>query len=563
VDDLYLQQVGAPAATPTSTPPGAPTLTPTPVPTIPSGSERWALSYGRQYGEYITGGVAGQVELFAADENGVDAQVGMTNDANSGTAIFGSTNPASDPFTPGNLRVVFDLANSVYDFHAYDPPVPSDRSADCYWLGTLPHYGHYKFEFWWRNVSNDAAYTFYPYDPVYHYDLVDGFNTSSTEAPGFSSDAFGLTDWTTYQAQTFTVPMNVNRIIGAKAFIVRSAGAKMTGIFSIRQGGPTGTQVGPSVTSREKSSNEFANYRVTWGMEDIPVTPGGTYALRVEATDAGGFNVYATNSDNYPGGNLYNGTTSLPGRDMVAVVIGAWRESGGPVNTPTPTEPPPPATPTPTQPPVSGANFDFELWNNDNDAVAWSELGGNIVRGQADIAYGDNPLVSGSPENVRIGAGWSPYSSALVQQVSVTPGVEYRLSGYGRFLHGTDLTNMWSGVNIGNQTMRLGYDLTGQTSNMSAGTIAYTDMTTSGNNVWARYETTFTATGSTVSIWLHASQPTAEVGLCHFDDFTLEAISAPADTPTPTPTMTVPPASTPTNTPVGSTTGVESGWKAY
>jgi hypothetical protein len=121
---------------------------------------------------------------------------------------------------------------------------------------------------------------------------------------------------------------------------------------------------------------------------------------------------------------------------------------------------------------------------------------------------------------------------------------------------------MWSGVNTGNQTMEMGYDLTGQTSNMSAGTIAYTDMTTAGNNTWSQYETTLTATGSTISIWLHASQPTAEVGLCHFDDFTIEAISAP-DTPTPTATMTVPPPSTPTNTPVGSTAGVEGGWKVY
>lgn len=333
-------------------------------------------------------------------------------------------------------------------------------------------------------------------------------------------------------------------------------------VFSIRQGSPTGTQVGPSVTAREMSSNEFPNVKVGWGMEDVPVTPGGTYAVRVEPLDGLGFNMYATNNNNYPSGMLYTAGTAVPGRDMIAVVVGAWRSGGGPGATPTPTSPV--ATPTPTQSPSMGQNLDFELWNTDKDAVGWIEIDtDHIDRGQSEIAYGDNPLVPGSPENVRVGAGWHVYDCALVQAISVSPSTQYRLRAYGRVLHGTDTVNMWTGVNFENQVMEMGYDLTGQTSNQNAGTVVYTDMTTSGNNVWAMYETTFAASGPMVSIWAHASQPTAEVGLCHFDDFSVQAISQPA---TSTPTATEPPpvpTPTITVTPIEPQTGLDGRWKAY
>lgn len=290
----------------------------------PQGSPKWKLTYARQYGLKMREGIAGQSELFATKEDGSYADVGMTNDWNSGFAIFGYTGvPPADPYTPGNLRVTFDIANSVYDFHVFDPPVPSDRSPDCYWLDGLPHYGHYCFEFWWRRVENDALYQFFPYDPVYHYDLCRGLNDPPNEPPGYTSDAFGLTDWADYQAQTFVVPDGIDRIIGAKAFAIQEPGRKYKMTFTIREGGPTGRQIGPAVTSREIQSNEFPNVKVGWAMEDVPVEPGRTYALRVEWP--GGFNMYATNANNYPYGMLYNGSRAVPYRDMIAVIVGAWK----------------------------------------------------------------------------------------------------------------------------------------------------------------------------------------------------------------------------------------------
>jgi len=287
-------------------------------------SPRWILTYGRQYGEFLTGGVAGQAELFTHDERGRSKRVGLTNRYNQNSAIFGQT----DAF--GNARVIFDPHNQAYDFHVFDPPVPSDSSPDCFWVDGLPRYGHYRFEFHWRKISNPEEVKAFPFDPIYHYDLVKGFNTrSGSEPAGFSSDGYELTNWADYQAQTFVVPEGQNRIIAAKAFCVRQHGTKFTMRATIRKGGPTGPQVGPAVTSREVFSNEFPNVLMTWSIDAVPVTPGETYALRLEATDGQGFNVYSTKRDNYTEGMLYNGSSPQRNRDMIAVVIGLWVEPPG------------------------------------------------------------------------------------------------------------------------------------------------------------------------------------------------------------------------------------------
>ncbi len=283
----------------------------------------WVLTYGRQYGEHMTGGVAGQTELFSHDDRGRPVRVGMTNRANAGFAVFGQTD------TFGNSRVTFDINNRMYDFHVYDPPRPSESSPDCFWLDSLPHYGHYRFEFHWRLVPDPEQIQTFPFEPAYHYDLVEGFNQApNQEVSGFSTDAYGLTDWADYQAQTFVVPAEQNRIIAAKAFCVRQHGTRFTMRATIRQGGPTGPQIGRSVVSREVFSNEFPNVLVTWGNDDVPVVPGQTYALRLESTDGQGFNVYATNSNTYRDGMLYNGPQAVSGRDMIGVVIGLGIQSG-------------------------------------------------------------------------------------------------------------------------------------------------------------------------------------------------------------------------------------------
>jgi hypothetical protein len=145
-----------------------------------------------------------------------------------------------------------------------------------------------------------------------------------TEPSGTGSDPKALTVSTEPHAQTFVVPPGINRIVSAQAFVTRSGGVKFFYQASIRQGGPTGPQIGPTVTSREVFSPQFKEVCVNWGLQAVPVTPGQTYALHLVPVGGGGFNSFATPSgvDNYPNGNLHVGGTSVTDRDLFAVVVG-------------------------------------------------------------------------------------------------------------------------------------------------------------------------------------------------------------------------------------------------
>lgn len=629
-----------PTLTPTSTP-GATTPSPTPEP----GQTAWKMTYARQYGEAVTGGVAGQVELFAALQDGTFARAGFTNRFNSNTAIFGYTSPASDPFTPGNLRIAFDINVNPYDFHVYEPGVPSDESPNLYWLN-LPHHGHYKWELWFRKIEDDSLYEFFPYEPVYHYDRVNGFNTATTEAANYNSDSFGLTNWTTDHWQTFVIPAGVNRIIGAKSFAVRQEGAKFRMIFSIHEGDVGGTQVGPEVVSREKSSNEWANVKVNWGMEDVPVTPGGTYALRVRAQDGQGFNMYGTQSDNYLQGSLYNGTSQQAGRDMVAVVVGAQRKTAPVTPSPTPSTTPEPGpagvfdflglfdfahywqvaesetsffetgydivadgriddhdllavfdtwhqgeatpvpspTPSPTLSPtlsptpqatatpgtsgqlLANPSFEFPAGITGANPTSWVNMTvGSDPANQGVINYSEfgglDPLPGTYPDGSQIArsfvTSWGniPSPHGWYQQVAVTPGAEYVLSGY-----------VWtSAINGGetNQTGRIGVDVNGASTNVSnvdawcgpSGAEGWV----SSHQTWTRIETTFTAQAATVTVYVDGRNlQGVEWSGVHFDMVTLTGgTGGPTATPSPTlmpgetatPGPTYSPTPTPTSTP--------------
>jgi hypothetical protein len=73
--------------------------------------------------------------------------------------------------------------------------------------------------------------------------------------------------------------------------------------------------------------------QVNWGLTpatEVPVTPGQTYALRLDLVanpgciDSGGtgFNAYATTANNYTNGIYYAGPTAMPDRDLLAIVVG-------------------------------------------------------------------------------------------------------------------------------------------------------------------------------------------------------------------------------------------------
>lgn len=291
-----------------------------------AGNPRWMLVYYRQTGNHVNAGNH-TIENHLFREDGTKAtSVGMTNLSNPNTAIFGFSD------ADGWLRLDTLVGTGYYDLMVYRPGQATDRTPNFYWHNPSQN-KFYSFQTHWMYVSDDARVYTYPQMPVYHYDRVSGINNSQlVEPPGASSDAWSLSNWSNYQAQTFVVPQGINRIVSAQAYVIRDLLSHFQYQATIRQGGPTGPQVGPAAISRCVVSIEFFPVQVNWPLNAVPVTPGQTYTLRLdpilnapvcaESTTPPGFNAYATNVDNYADGMLYNGPTAVPGRDLLAIVAG-------------------------------------------------------------------------------------------------------------------------------------------------------------------------------------------------------------------------------------------------
>jgi len=293
---------------------------------------RWVLVYYRQLGNHVNGNNR-TIENHLFREDGTKgAGVGVTNLSNEDTAIFGTAD------SNGWRRVDVSLSICYYDMRIFDSitGAPTDQSPNFYYQNP-PANRYYSYVLQWLYVSDDARITAYPTQPVYHYDLVNGLNQVSgmnwgnctaatfTEPSGANDDAYGLSGSTSYQAQTFVVPANVNRIISAQSFLVRGYDDPYKDFdyhASIHQGSPTGPQIGPTKTYIRHFSANFKEEAVCWGVNDVPVTAGQTYALKLVPGDGRETNVYASNNSYYTGGTLYNGTAQVNGRDMIAVIVG-------------------------------------------------------------------------------------------------------------------------------------------------------------------------------------------------------------------------------------------------
>jgi hypothetical protein len=120
-----------------------------------------------------------------------------------------------------------------------------------------------------------------------------------------------------FLAQTFIAPSDVGFIKFAAA--MPNVG-DVTMRFSILEGGPTGPQIGPSVTAYLEWGGEMIG--AEWAGDGVPVEPGATYALRIERDDGLGVYLYATDANPYPDGMAYTATTARPGWDLFATIRG-------------------------------------------------------------------------------------------------------------------------------------------------------------------------------------------------------------------------------------------------
>ncbi len=290
---------------------------------------RWLLVYYRQIGNNVNSNNR-TIENHLFREDGTKgANIGVTNQSNPNLAIFGLAN------ADGWCRIDTNLSNFAYDVRIFNPGVATDQSPTFYYQN--PQAGkYYSFETQWMYVSDPSRVVPYPAQPVYHYDQVSGLNSPTLqEPPGFYSDAFCVTNcsnYADYHVQTFVVPPGINRIVSVQAYPIRAEWLSHYQVrASIRQGGPSGPQIGPTAIGRCQVAIEFIPVLINWGLQDVPVTPGQAYALRIEpqigpdactSSSETGFNAYVTQNNNYAAGQVYNGPTALPNRDLLAIIVG-------------------------------------------------------------------------------------------------------------------------------------------------------------------------------------------------------------------------------------------------
>lgn len=134
----------------------------------------------------------------------------------------------------------------------------------------------------------------------------------------------------------------------------------------------------------------------------------------------------------------------------------------------------------------------------------WNQAAWWYVNAPADPTNGNNAVWETLPRSGRgwMGVGhWDPQNDALYggyQQVTgyCIPGRTYAIEAYGIAYHN----------GTGNAKVRLGVDPAGGT-NYTAPTVVWSDYVVSSNpRDWRRMETTFTATGPTITIYLEMNQ---------------------------------------------------------
>ena len=205
-----------------------------------------------------------------------------------------------------------------------------------------PSYGHYSFEIGFlykQNSSNPGVFD------TLHLGTINAQGTDpcrdlsaphtrslayySTAANQYCSDQYELGKWTASHGQTFVA--NGNRIVAMKAAMAAGLGVHHYWTAQILEGGPNGVPIGPPSTSRLHLDQEYYSLLVRWGVNDVQVEPGRAYYLKI--TRDQGLNAYRVNRNNYPAGHYHENGNSIPGAELMGMVVCGTFTNSGPTGT--------------------------------------------------------------------------------------------------------------------------------------------------------------------------------------------------------------------------------------
>jgi len=131
----------------------------------------------------------------------------------------------------------------------------------------------------------------------------------------YNRDGGGNFENVTSVGQTF-VARGVNLISAS----IYSPTSNFVGVFKIKQGGPSGSQVG---TTKRAKVGQWATPEIIalWAPGECPLTPGNTYYLEVTRDGGGSFTAYANQYNPYAYGQAYYNGSAVSGADLACTIM--------------------------------------------------------------------------------------------------------------------------------------------------------------------------------------------------------------------------------------------------
>jgi len=303
------------------------------------GEMRYKLAYWYEVGGYqnaccssgcsCSGTGNHSVFVHVLDASGNRLGNKRVEDIGNPTGIFGYTN--NDPNDKHGF-VEIPLYMSSPSLRVNDSGIPSDVTPQMV-ENRSPTNGHYSWECAFMlvpdgvEVTFDQALTGTPNLSGGGCDLHAPFTNSCSYYDinpfNWASDRYSLDVSASTYGQTFIA--TGNRVVIAKFQTTVGADQDLRYKVQIREGGPTGTVVGPFATSRLMKSDEYYPQCVTWpvsGTNSAPVVAGQTYyAEIVRADQPASLNIWRRNTSLYPNGQMYRNGSPVSDLDLMGRIV--------------------------------------------------------------------------------------------------------------------------------------------------------------------------------------------------------------------------------------------------
>ncbi|MCC6484506.1 MAG: carboxypeptidase regulatory-like domain-containing protein [Armatimonadetes bacterium] len=261
-------------------------------------------------GYFTISGVEPGVYDVTASKAGYSAQTVKAQVALPGkNRVLGYQIPAASSSLPSGVTVTDPAIGGTLKISWTNPAGPFDciriyRSSDPAQLGSLAYDNVQSSPLWDTGLSDGVKYSYTVRAVKNGIETTNKDRTYGVPTGGINVQTYSnygpaiFNHWAADYGQTFKATQT-GSISSASCTPGFGGGGGTNLTFSIRAGGPTGTQIGPS---RTKAGSGDSECTVTWNPGEIPVVQGQTYYLSV--VGAGGFAAYRSGNI-YPNGQMY------------------------------------------------------------------------------------------------------------------------------------------------------------------------------------------------------------------------------------------------------------------